>query len=127
MALNECIPFYEDGDDISGICTAAVTGKRCVKISGDRSGGGGNVSIAHADAAGRIFGVSGYDGAIGDIVNVKRGSKIVVPILAGAAIAAFDEVEVGAAGVVVPLAAGVAIGYAITGTADATDAQISLY
>lgn len=127
MARNECIPFYEPGADISAICSAAVTGKRFVKISGDRSGGGSNLSVAHADAAGRKFGVSGYDGAIGEIINVKRSPGIVVPVLAGAAIDAFEEVEVGAAGVAVPLAAGVAVGFAVTAAANAADAQISLY
>lgn len=127
MALNECIPFYEDGDDITGSCSAAVTGKRCVKISGDRAAAGGTVQVAHADAAGRIFGVAGYDGAIGEFIRVIRGSKMVVPILAGAAINAFQEVEVGANGTVVPIAAGRAIGYAITGAANGADAQISLY
>lgn len=127
MALNECIPFYEDGDDITGIASAAVTGKRCVMISGNRSSTGNVVPVAHATAAGRIFGVSGYDAAIGEFVRCIRGSKMVVPILAGAAINAFQEVEVGANGTVVPLAAGIAVGYAITHADNATDAQISLY
>lgn len=102
--LNECIPFYDDGDDITGVCTAAVTGKRCVRISGDR-GDGNAIAIAPATPGGRIFGVAGYDGAIGDFVRVLRGTKSVVPILASAAIDAFEEVKVGANGTVVPLEA----------------------
>lgn len=103
MALNECIPFYVEADDVTGVCTAGVTGKRCVRISGDR-GDGGAISVAHALAGGRIFGVSGYDGVTGDFIRVLRGHKI-LPILAGAAIDAFEEVMVGANGVVVPVTA----------------------
>lgn len=102
--LNECIPFYDDGDDITGVCSVAVTGKRCVKISGNR-GNGNAIAIAHADPGGRIFGVAGYDGAVGEFVRVFRGSKVVVPILAGAAIAAFEEVVVGTNGAVIPAGA----------------------
>lgn len=101
MVANECIPFYDDGDDITGVVTTAVTGKRCVKVSGDL-GTAGCVAIAPADAGGRIFGVAGLDGAVGDFVRVLRGTKSVVPIRASAAIAAFEEVMVGANGTVVP-------------------------
>lgn len=132
---NDCIPFYEPGSTITADATAAVTGKRFLKISADRtagpglntSGAGGNLQVAHATAAGRICGVAGWDAAIGAKVAVIRGNSRVVPVLAGAAIAAFEQVEVGANGTAVPLAAGVAVGYAVTAAANATDAQISLY
>jgi hypothetical protein len=137
--LNECIPYYDDGDHISGYCTAAVTGKTFVKISGTRSGGvfdptatalpadKGAPNINTATAAGRIFGVASYDGALHGFVDVVRGSKMVVPVTAGAAITAFEEVEVGANGKAVPLATGVAVGYALADCANGDDAQISLY
>jgi hypothetical protein len=139
MATNECIPFYEDGDHITGYCTAAITGKTFVMISGNRSGGTfdptqtaipadkGAPNIAPATAAGRIFGVAGYDGASGGHIEVIRGSKMVVPVTAGAALNAFQEVEVGPAQGAVPHAAGVAVGFALTGCAVGADAQISLY
>lgn len=123
MPLNECNPFNRPGQDVTGHATAAVTGKRCVAISGDREGG--NIAVAHATAAGRIFGVAAFDAALDAKVPVIRGG--IVPILAGAAIAAFEEVEVGVAGRVIPLAAGVAVGFAVTAAANDTDAQICLY
>jgi hypothetical protein len=116
---------YEPGQHVTGHTSAAVTGKRFLKISGNRSDG--NIAVAHADAAGRICGVSAYDAAIGKKVTVLRGNSRVVFVTAGGAIAAFAEVEVGANGTAVTLAAGKAVGYAITGAADATDAEISLY
>jgi hypothetical protein len=51
---NELTPYYDAGEDVTGYVTSAVTGKRFVKISGNRQAGpalntstsGGNVSIA---------------------------------------------------------------------------------
>lgn len=122
---NENIGVYEPGQDISGRASTAVTGKRFLKISGNRSGG--NIAIAHADAAGRVCGVSGRDAAVGELVDVKRGKDRVTFVTAGGAIAAFDEVEVGANGQAVKKASGVAVGYAVTAAASGADAEISLY
>ncbi|CAM3432082.1 DUF2190 domain-containing protein [Tsukamurella hominis] len=122
---NENIGVYEPGQDISGRCSAAVTGKRFLKISGNRAGG--NVAVAHADAGGRVCGVSGRDTASGALVNVKRGKDRVTFVTAGGNIAAFAEVEVGANGVAITKASGVAVGYAVTAATSGGDAEISLY
>lgn len=122
---NENYGVYEPGADITGHASAAVTGKRFLKISGNRTDG--NIAVAHADAAGRVAGVSKYDAASGQKVGVMRGNSRVVHVLASGAIAAFAEVEVGANGVAVTKAAGIAVGYAVTAAADGADAQISLY
>ena len=122
---NENIGVYEPGQDISGRCSAAVTGKRFLKISGNRAGG--NVAVAHADAGGRVCGVSGRDTAQGALVNVKRGKDRVTFVTAGGAIAAFAEEEVGANGVAITKASGVAVGYAVTAAVNGGDAEISLY
>lgn len=123
---NENLGVYEPGADLTGRATAAVVGKRFVKITGDRSGG--NIAVAHCAAGERAFGVSKYDQpTVGDIVGVMRGNSRVTFVLAGAAIAAGQEVQSGANGVAIPKAAGIAVGYAVTGAADATDAEISLY
>lgn len=109
MANNEAIPFYDDGDHISGICDAPVTGKTFVKISGTRSGGtfspaattagdGGLPHVATADVGGRVHGVASYDGVVGAVIDVVRGCKMVVPVTAGGPLSAFDEVAVGANG-----------------------------
>ena len=143
MPANYCNPFYRPGDDLTAVATATVVGKRCLKISGNRQAypgaagseattvGTGNISVAHADAGGRIFGVSKYDAAPGDLnggqVGVIRGSKVVLPLTCSANLTAFQEVEVTTNGMVGPKASGVAIGYAVTAAAANTDAQISLY
>lgn len=122
---NENIGVYEPGQDITGHASAAVTGKRFLKISGNRSDG--NIAVAHADAAGRVCGVSAFDAAINKKVSVIRGNSRVTFVTAGGNIAAFAEVEVGANGTAVTLAAGKAVGYAITAAVNGADAEISLY
>jgi len=122
---NDNAGVYEPGRDITGHCSAAVTGKRFLKISGNRSDG--NIAVAHADAAGRVCGVSAYDAAINKKVTVKRGNSRVVFVTAGGNIAAFAEVEVAAGGTAVTKAAGIAVGYAITAATNGADAEISLY
>lgn len=124
---NENVGVYEPGRDITGRATAAVTGKRFLKISANRSTVSGNISVAHADAAGRACGVSKYDAASGDIVGVVRGNSRVTNVTADGALAAFDQVEVGTAGKAKKFASGVAVGYALTAAADGADAEISLY
>lgn len=122
---NDNVGVYEPGRDITGRATAAVTGKRFLKISGNRSNG--NIAVAHADAAGRVCGVSKYDAASGAIVGVARGNSRVTHVTADGAIAAFAEVEVGATGKAKTKTAGIAVGYALTAAADGADAEISLY
>jgi hypothetical protein len=122
---NENVGVYEPGRDITGRASASVTGKRFLKISGNRSSG--NIAVAHADAAGRVCGVSKYDAASGDIVGVARGNSRVTFVTAGANIAAFAEVEVGSNGQAVTKASGVAVGYAVTAATSGADAEISLY
>ncbi|MBU8834621.1 DUF2190 domain-containing protein, partial [Mycolicibacterium goodii] len=82
---NENVGVYEPGRDITARATAAVTGKRFLKISGNRNGG--NIAVAHADAGGRVCGVSKYDAASGEIVGVARGNSRVTHVTAGGALA----------------------------------------
>jgi hypothetical protein len=122
---NENVGVYEPGRDITGRASAAVTGKRFLKISGNRSSG--NIAVAPADAAGRVCGVAKYDAASGEIVGVARGNSRVTHVTADGAIAAFAEVEVGTTGKAKTKTAGIAVGYALTAAADGADAEISLY
>lgn len=133
-ALNDCIHFYKPGKDITCHANVGLTGKTCCAIVGNRptgpglsaTGEGGNYLIGLPAAGGRIFGVVAYDVIAGQKVGVKRGG--VVPITVGATpVTAFAEVEVDAAGKVVPKAAGVAIGFAASGAAAGADAEIVLY
>jgi hypothetical protein len=134
---NELIAYYAPGARITARASAAVTGKRFLKISGNRTSAsgsgltstaeGGVIQVAHADAAGRVCGVANADAGIGEMVGIERGNSKVVPVTASGAIAAFAEVEVGATGMAVTKTTGIAVGYAITAAADGADAQISLY
>ncbi|KUI13454.1 hypothetical protein AU191_16830 [Mycolicibacterium acapulense] len=117
---------YAPGADITGEATAAVTAKRFVVISGNRTAGG-NIAVAPAAAGARPCGVAGNDAAIGGLVRVVRGNSRVVRVTASGAIAANVEVQVGANGTVATKAAGLAVGYALTAAADGADAEISLY
>jgi len=123
MSLN--IDVYSPGTAITGRATTEVTAKRFVKISGDRANG--NIAVAHADAGGRVFGVASTDAEAATIVTIARGAARVVKVTAGGPITAFAEVEVGTDGKAVTKDEGVAVGYAVTGTATDADAQISLY
>lgn len=122
---NECIPFSEPGRNITGHATAAVTGCRFVMISGNRQADG-NISVAHATAATKAFGVSKYDAAIGEKVGIIRGSGFIVPVMAGANLTANQRVEVGTNGQAVVLASGIAVGTVVTAATSGNLAQIAL-
>jgi predicted RecA/RadA family phage recombinase len=138
---NDLIPYKRPGEDVTGITTAAVTGKRCVQITAakdnpteglDADAKGNLYKVGHPNAGGsalgaakRIFGVAKYDAASGAKVGIVRAG--IVPITAGAAILAGKEVEVTATGTVITLAAGVAIGLCCNDAANAADAEIALY
>lgn len=136
-------PYYDQGDELTAFCTAAVGGKTLVAISAARQAGGpnwspqanltsgdptsgGNVSIATCGAGAKHFGVAAYDQTTGNLVTVYRAPKV-VPIVAGAAIAFGQEVQSDANGHVIPLAAGKAVGLALDAAASGADAQIALY
>lgn len=139
-AVNECIPLYDPGAAITAQAEAAVVGKRCVSISDPMQGPpqaglsstseGSNIVCSHATAATRPLGVASHDAAANEKFYVLRGSGLVLPINAGAAIAAGAEVEVGTNGRVITKASGIAIGVAIddcAATGTDLDAFVSLY
>lgn len=127
---NQCIPFFEDGDELTVFASAAVLGSRFCAISGNMQADG-TPTVAPPAAAGRVFGVNHYDVAIGKRGGVWRDRGMIVPVTTGAAsgaMAAFAEVQVDATGAVVPLAAGVAVGFLVDGTAgNGVAAKVSLY
>jgi hypothetical protein len=96
MALgdNSIVPLYEPGTRITAAVTAAVTGGKFVRPSGNFQSGpllstasdGGNVQVATCGAGLRALGVAGYDGPnAGDKIPLICGHDIVVPMTAGAA------------------------------------------
>jgi Uncharacterized conserved protein (DUF2190) len=117
---------YDPGKDITGQATAAVTARRFLAISGDRTASG-NISVASAATGARTCGVAGNDAPSGGLVRVVRGNSRVVRVTATGSIAAGAEVQVGANGTAATKSTGIAVGYALTGAADASAAEISLY
>lgn len=146
--MADCIPYKEPGSAFTAKTSAIVKGKRLVKVSGNRTGGGGQgaagattigvglstdlenlYKVAQCVAKDQCVGVAGYDAASGAEVKVyAKGKGIILPITAGAAIVAGKEVESDAEGRVIPLAEGKAVGYCMTAVAAAEeDAEILLY
>ncbi len=133
MASNECIPFYKPGQDLTGHATAAVTGKRFVKLSGSRQSGpglttavdGSNYQVAPAGAGEYAIGVAKYDAASGKKVAIACAG--IVPVTAGGNIAFGVEVEADATGKAVTKGSGIALGRCMTAATSGNDAEIKLY
>lgn len=140
MAGNDLIPYKRPGEDVTGITTAAVTGKKCVQITAAKDNlteglaadaGGNAYKVGHPNASGalgaakRVFGVAKYDAASGAFVGIVREG--IVPILTSGAVTAGVEVEVAADGSVVTLASGIPIGLACNSALSGTYAEIALY
>src|SRR5262245_35578746 len=143
---NECIPYYEAGQEITAKSSAAVTGCRFVKLDGAStwtpeglkdvtnpvpSAGlpSSNVcDVLPATAGSKGFGVAGRDAAIGKPFMVITGPGIVVPVEVGAALVPGNEVELGANGVVIPATTGIKVGLCMSKQATVGQkAAIKLY
>lgn len=122
---NECIPLYSPGQDISAVCTGAVTGKTFVDYSAAMTTG--LPSVNTATAAGKVAGVAAYDAASGSRVAVIRGKGQIVPMTAGGSVTALAEVEVGTSGRPVTFSAGVKVGRALSTATVGNQIWIELY
>lgn len=131
---NDCIPYYKPGADIPAACSAAVTGKRFLKVTGNRQSGpglsstaeGSNYQVAQCVAGDKSIGVSMYDAPINGKVGIVREG--IVPVTSGAAVTAGTEVQSDANGKAITLAAGKPLGYAMSGVGAAdTDLEVLLY
>lgn len=140
--MNECIPKYEPGQDLTGHVAQAggVVGKRFLAISADKQGfeavtddiTGGNIVVSYPAAGARTVGVSGYDATQGRKVKIVRGAGKVVPVTAGAALGFDVEVETNAVGQAIPRDSAArpnarAVGRTIRSAAINTDALVELY
>jgi Uncharacterized conserved protein (DUF2190) len=119
MALaNQCIALFEPGDDVTMVADATIAG--CTFVSPKSNNvvdiTTGLQKCVQATAATRPIGVLNGDAVQGNTRKVIRGNKI-IPIRAGAAIQSGVAVEVGAAGKVITLASGIAVGIAYTNAA----------
>ena len=125
--VNDAIPFFEDGDELTGTATAAVQGKHFVNISGDVQADG-TLSVAPCADNGRALGVAMWDAAINKRVTIHTiESGHVMPVVAAAALAANALVTSDATGQARVAAAGEhVLGRVLTGCAAGADAMIAL-
>lgn len=99
---NECIPLFRPGADVTGQTSAAVTGKRVLRLSATRDATTGLVVVANVTVVTqRPFGVAAYDAPFPGRVPIIKGKGAIVPITAGAAIAFDTEVEADTSGRVI--------------------------
>lgn len=102
---NECIPLYDDGDNVTFLASVAVTGKKFVEIS--TAGFDTNSNCLQAvlpTVGGNVIGIASFDAPIGGLFNVRRvGNPLIVPATAGATVTAGQMLQVDATGAVVPL------------------------
>jgi hypothetical protein len=138
---NVCVPLYAEPDEpLTGHTTAAVVGKTFANISADIQSGpgitavalatafdGGNISVATCAAKAKPIGVFAFDRAEGEPVTIYTSPNLVVPVTAGEAITAGEEVESDAGGKAIKLAAGKAAGKAYTTAASGKDCFVRLY
>lgn len=122
---NEVVPFWDLGSSITASAGAAVTGKRFVQVNGARVNGLPRVIPCGAGI--KPFGVACRDKAAGEAVMCYTGPGIVVPVTAGAALAAGQEVQSDATGQAIVLAAGRPAGMTLDDAAIGADAVIKLY
>jgi hypothetical protein len=136
LPANVCTPNHVTSD-VTFKATAAVTGKRFVAPSGNRTGGPGlstdleNVyRMAHCAAGAKAFGVSKYDVALNAEGGAYGTPGRIVPVTCVSAVTAGQQVEVGAAGQAQPWGGTIAtqpVGLALSGAAGGADAEIKLY
>jgi len=138
---NECIPVYEPGGTPTGHAAVAVTGKRCLKVSGEPTSSlialsataeGGNISVAQCTVQGeRVVGISNRDTGAGGKVGVLGTPGLILPVTAGAAVTAGQEVMTDNQGRVIPYVAGAgifAVGLCIQGQSTVgQDAVVKFY
>lgn len=118
MAGGNYAPRMDPGTHRTYTATTAITAGQAVEITGDDSVG------ATTAATAKFAGVAQYDAAIGELVTVI--SNGVQRLKASGAIAAGQRVSTGAAGVVVVVSTGAAVGLCTKGAADGALADIDL-
>lgn len=119
---NEVTPYWDPSNTLTGHASAALTGRRFAAISGVRVGDNPAVGVPAAGA--RALGVVSRDTASG--AKVTLWTKGAVPVRAGAAITAGQEVQTDAAGAAIPLAAGKSLGLALDDIPNGTDGPVLL-
>lgn len=137
---NDMVKTKEPGLDVTGEVTAAVTGKRFLRISGARaykfnqlagSASGNDYKVAPCNAVGQAsFGVAKYDQpTVGGKVGVARGGICV--LTAGANITAGQRIMSDATGQAIPWVTAASeankdLGYACDDALSGTDVEVAL-
>lgn len=119
---NDAVPYWDPADTITGYASAALTGKRFVRVTGARTDG--LPTLAVPAAGDRCVGVASRDVALGG--KVMFATEGVWPVTAGAVLTAGQEVQTDADGRAIPLAAGKALGVVLDDVANGADAPIKL-
>lgn len=114
---------YSPAQAITAEATGAVTARKFVKISGNRTAGG-NLAVTAAAAGDRALGVAADDAEAGQLVRVARGG--VVKVIAAGTVAAGAAVQVGTGAAASTASSGVIVGFAVDGAADGAVAEIAL-
>lgn len=143
MPANESIDLKNPGQNITGKASATVTGKRFLRYSGNRTGGGhaglstdlANVpQVAPCNGSTQVpIGVAAHDAASGSLVGVLRGAGRHCTVTAGAAVTAGALVMADSTGRAITqtgtVTAGIPIpvGIAVTGASGAdVDLEVQL-
>lgn len=122
MPANVTHALYSPGASVTCKATAAVTGKRFVKIS--TNGTVPNPNVAPAGAGEAVFGVSSNDTPVGGYCMAP--SEGVLTVTAGEALTAGDIIQSGANGVAVKHATGIPVGQVLFDATSGADAFVKL-
>lgn len=127
MALKQAArEYYSPGQNVSCIATTAIVRETFVKITATRAAGE-NIRVGTCGAGQAAYGVALFDGAIGDLVNVRPlNVGGVVAVTAGAVIGFGAEIESNATGQAIPFATGKICGMAVASAAATDPTQVAL-
>lgn len=137
--MNDCIPFYEPGDDPTVHADVALTGRRFCDISATKQPGsnlspsgtdqtsGGNIRAGKPTAKGPVLGVVSRDVSAGGKVKVWSRRNMVLPVEAAATMAARVECEVDAEGRIVAYTDGVKVGRLVADVTNGAFGALRLY
>lgn len=122
---NAVVAEFEPADEVTGYCVAAVTGGRFIKVNRDLGAQGGifgteNIQVSLCDATAHPIAVARYDMSIAGQVPMLMGHQI-IPMKAGAAVAAGAALQSDANGQPITLAAGPKAAVALSAAAALND------